>query len=35
MSEPLPLFGYDSSIVPDIDFCVKDASVVESDVISK
>jgi phage-related baseplate assembly protein len=35
MSEPLPLFGFDSSIVPDIDFCVKDASIVESDVISK
>ena len=35
MSEPLPLFGFDPSIVPDIDFCVKDASVVESDVITK
>jgi phage-related baseplate assembly protein len=29
----LPLFGFDSTIVPDIDFCVKDASVIESDVI--
>ena len=35
MAEPLPLFGFDPSIVPDIDFCVKDASVVESDVINK
>lgn len=35
MSEPLPLFGYDSSIVPEIDFCQKDASVIESDVITK
>ena len=35
MAEPLPLFGFDPSIVPDIDFCVKDASVVESDVITK
>jgi phage-related baseplate assembly protein len=35
MSEKLPLFGYDSTTVPDIDFCVKDASVVEADVISK
>lgn len=34
MSEPLPLFGYDSSIIPDIDFCQKDASVIESDVIT-
>lgn len=31
----MPLFGFDSTVVPDIDFCVKDASVVESDVISK
>jgi Baseplate J-like protein len=31
----MPLFGFDSRVVPDIDFCVKDASVVESDVISK
>jgi phage-related baseplate assembly protein len=31
----LTLFGFDSTVVPDIDFCVKDASVVESDVISK
>jgi phage-related baseplate assembly protein len=30
----LPLFNFDSSIVPDIDFCVKDASQIESDVIS-
>jgi phage-related baseplate assembly protein len=30
----LSLFGFNSKIVPDIDFCVKDASVVESDVIS-
>jgi phage-related baseplate assembly protein len=30
----LPLFSFDSTIVPDIDFCVKDASQVESDVIS-
>ena len=35
MTEPLPLFGFDPNIVPDISFCVKDASVVESDVISK
>jgi phage-related baseplate assembly protein len=34
MAEPLPLFGYDPNIVPDIDFCVKDASVVEADVIN-
>lgn len=34
MNEPLPLFGYDSSIIPDIDFCVKDASVIEADVIT-
>src|SRR6267142_5896859 len=31
----LPLFGFDSTAVPDIDFCIKDASVIESDVISK
>jgi phage-related baseplate assembly protein len=31
----LPLFSFDSTVVPDIDFCVKDASLVESDVISK
>lgn len=30
----LPLFSFDSTIVPDIDFCVKDASTIESDVIS-
>jgi phage-related baseplate assembly protein len=30
----LPLFSFDSTIVPDIDFCQKDASVIESDVIS-
>jgi phage-related baseplate assembly protein len=30
----LSLFGFDSTIVPDIDFCVKDASVVESEVIT-
>jgi phage-related baseplate assembly protein len=29
-----PLFGYDSSAVPDIDFCVKDASKVQSDVLT-
>jgi phage-related baseplate assembly protein len=32
--EILPLFGYDSSHIPDIDFCQKDASVIESDVIT-
>jgi phage-related baseplate assembly protein len=31
----LSLFGFDSTVVPDIDFCVKDASVLEADVISK
>ena len=31
----LSLFSFDSTVVPDIDFCVKDASVIESDVISK
>jgi phage-related baseplate assembly protein len=31
----LPLFSFNSKVVPDIDFCVKDASLVESDVISK
>ena len=31
----MPLFGFDSTVVPDIDFCVKDASLIESDVISK
>jgi phage-related baseplate assembly protein len=30
----LPLFGFDPSVVPDIDFCQKDASVIESDVIT-
>src|SRR6266850_3011754 len=30
----LPLFGFDSTIIPDIDFCQKDASVIESDVIT-
>jgi phage-related baseplate assembly protein len=34
IAEPLPLFGYDPSVVPDIDFCVKDASVIESEVIT-
>jgi phage-related baseplate assembly protein len=34
IAEPLPLFGYDPSVVPDIDFCVKDASAVESAVIT-
>jgi phage-related baseplate assembly protein len=34
MAEPLPLFGFDPSLVPDIDFCQKDASVIESDVIT-
>ena len=33
-AEPLPLFGYDPSVVPDIDFCHKDASLIESQVIS-
>ena len=31
----LSLFSFDSTVVPDISFCVKDASVIESDVISK
>ena len=35
MSESLSLFGFDPSIVPDIDFCIKDASVIEADVITK
>ena len=35
MAEPLPLFGYDPSVIPDIDFCVKDASVIESEVITE
>jgi len=30
----MALFGFDSSIVPDIDFCQKDASVIESEVIT-
>src|SRR5271166_89918 len=34
IAEGVPLFGFDSSVVPDIDFCVKDASLVESDVIT-
>ena len=34
MDEPLPLFGFDPSIIPDIDFCQKDASVIESDVVT-
>jgi phage-related baseplate assembly protein len=34
MNEPLPLFGFDPSILPPIDFCQKDASVIESDVIT-
>lgn len=35
MAEQITLFNYDATTVPDIDFCVKDASMVESDVISK
>lgn len=31
--ETTSLFGFDLSTVPDIDFCVKDASLIESDVI--
>jgi phage-related baseplate assembly protein len=31
----LPLFNFDSTIVPDIDFCVKDASTIEAQVISQ
>lgn len=31
----LSLFSFDSTVVPDIDFCVKDASIIESDVITK
>lgn len=34
-AEPLPLFGYDPSVVPDIDFCEKDASVIESEVVTE
>jgi phage-related baseplate assembly protein len=34
MNEPLPLFGFDPSVLPPIDFCQKDASVIESDVIT-
>lgn len=34
MSEALPLFGFDPSIVPDIDFCQKDSSVIESEVVT-
>jgi hypothetical protein len=30
----LPLFNFDPSIVPDIDFCVKDASQIEAEVIT-
>jgi phage-related baseplate assembly protein len=30
----LPLFGFDSTVIPDIDFCVKDASQIEADVIT-
>jgi phage-related baseplate assembly protein len=30
----MSLFGFDSTIVPDIDFCVKDASVIESEVLT-
>lgn len=30
----IPLFGFDSTVIPDIDFCVKDASLIESDVIT-
>ena len=33
-AEPLPLFGYDPSVVPDIDFCQKDASLIESEVVT-
>ena len=33
-AEPLPLFGYDPSVVPDIDFCQKDASIIESQVVT-
>ena len=29
----MALFGYDPSIVPDIDFAVKDASIVQVEVI--
>ena len=35
MAEPLPLFGFDPSVLPDIDFCVKDASTIESEVITE
>jgi phage-related baseplate assembly protein len=35
MAEQITLFNYDSTTVPDIDFCQKDASVIEADVISK
>jgi phage-related baseplate assembly protein len=34
MAEPLPLFGFDPSVIPDIDFCVKDASTIESEVVT-
>jgi phage-related baseplate assembly protein len=34
VAEGNPLFGFDSSVVPDIDFAVKDASLVESGVIT-
>jgi len=30
----MALFQYDSSVVPDIDFCQKDASVIESEIIT-
>jgi phage-related baseplate assembly protein len=30
----LPLFDFNSTVVPDIDFCEKDASVIESEVIT-
>lgn len=31
----MALFGFDSSVVPEIDFAVKDASIIESEVITK
>jgi phage-related baseplate assembly protein len=30
----MALFGFDSGVVPDIDFCQKDASVIESEIIT-
>jgi phage-related baseplate assembly protein len=35
IAEGDPLFGFDSSIVPDIDFAVKDASQIQIDVINR